>query len=126
VIVLDASVLIAQLNGGDAHHSEAKELLASSGAEALGASPVTLAEALIFPARAERLTEAQAALQELGVDELPFGEHTAARLAQIRTETGLKLPDCCVLLAAEEHAGLVASFDASLVEAARGLSLAAT
>jgi predicted DNA-binding protein (UPF0278 family) len=34
------------------------------------------------------------------------------------------LPDCCVLLAAQEHDGVVASFDVGLLEAARALGLA--
>jgi predicted nucleic acid-binding protein len=126
VIVLDTSVLIAHLDGGDAHHEKARDLLASTGAQPLGANPVTLAETLVSPARAGRLADAQTALRRLGVDELPIGAHAAARLAQLRAELGLKLPDCCVLAAAEEHAGKVASFDSALLEAARTLGLAAT
>jgi predicted DNA-binding protein (UPF0278 family) len=36
---------------------------------------------------------------------------------------GSERADCCVLLAAEEHRGAVASFDAGLVGAARTLGL---
>ncbi|MGE5283032.1 MAG: type II toxin-antitoxin system VapC family toxin [Chloroflexota bacterium] len=123
MIVLDASVLIAHLDGGDRHHAGAQGLLEASGEESLGASTITLAETLVAPARADRLAEAESALQRLGVSELALGEGAPARLAKLRAEVGLKLPDCCVLLAAQEHAGTVASFDSDLLAAARKLEL---
>jgi predicted nucleic acid-binding protein len=126
VIVLDASVLIAHLDGGDPHHAGAQSLLEASGEEPLGASAITLAETLVSPARAGRLADAEAALRRLGVDEPALGENAPGRLAQLRVEVGLKLPDCCVLLTAQEHAGIVASFDSDLLAAARKLGLKTT
>lgn len=123
MIVLDASVLIAHFDGGDRHHAEAQMLLEASGAEPLGASAITLAETLVSPARAGRLADAEAALQQLGVGELPLGEGAPGRLAALRAEIGLKMPDCCVLLAAKEHTGIVASFDSDLLKAAHVLRL---
>ena len=123
MIVLDASVLIGHLDGRDPHHARARQLLEESDAEPLGASAITLAETLVAPARAGRLEEAQAALQRLGVSELALGEGVPGRLAQLRADSGRKLPDCCVLLAGQEHAGMVASFDAGLLGAARKLGL---
>jgi predicted nucleic acid-binding protein len=123
VIVLDASVLIAHLDAGDAHHERATRLLAESGGEFLGASTISLAETLVAPARAGRLADATAAIERLGVAELTLGDNAPARLARLRAEAGRKLPDCCVLLAAEEHRGTVASFDAALIDAADRLGL---
>jgi predicted nucleic acid-binding protein len=123
VIVLDASVLIAHLDGSDRHHTKARSLLETNSREPMGASPITLAETLVSPARAARLGDAEAALQRLGVQELPLGEGTAGRLAEMRAEVGLKMPDCCVLLAAQDHEGIVASFDSDLLTAARKLGL---
>jgi len=60
------------------------------------------------------------------VQELPFPPDTAARLAQLRASTGLRMPDCCVLLAAD-HAvatvATVASFDDRLIKSATDLNL---
>jgi predicted nucleic acid-binding protein len=126
VIVLDASVLIGHLDGSDRHHAEAQSLLEAGGEEPLGASAITLAETLVSPARAGRLPDAEAALRQLGVGELALGEGVPSRLAKLRAEIGLKLPDCCVLLAAQEHAGIVASFDSDLLAAARKLGLKTT
>lgn len=123
MIVLDASVLIAHLDERDAHHERAKRLLADTGAEPLGASTITLAETLVAPTRVGRLGDVAAALHRLGVTELPLGEEAPTRLAQLRVDAGAKLPDCCVLLAAQEHDGVVASFDAALNDAAGALGL---
>jgi predicted nucleic acid-binding protein len=123
VIVLDASVLIAHLDERDVHHRRATRLLAGTGAEPLGASTITLAEALVAPTRAGRLEDVVAALNRLGVAELPLGDGAAPRLAQLRADVGSKLPDCCVLLAAQEHGGTVASFDSALLTAADELGL---
>lgn len=125
MIVLDASVLIGHLDARDPHHERATALLEASDAEPLGASTITLAETLVAPARAKRLDEAKAALERLGVAELELGEEAPARLAKLRAETGLKLPDCCVLAVAQEKQGSIASFDADLTKAAQELGLEA-
>lgn len=124
MIVLDASVLIAHLDGRDAHHERAGRLLAATGSRPLGASPLTLAETLVAPARAGLLVDARDALERLGVVELPLGADAHVRLADLRACTGRKLPDCCVLLAAKELGGVVASFDDALNESAASLNLA--
>ncbi len=125
MIVLDASVLIAHLDGSDQHHAQARSLLEANSGEPLGASPITLAETLVSPARAGRLGDAEAALQRLGVQELPLEQGAPGQLAEMRAEIGLKMPDCCVLLAAQDHEGIVASFDSGLLSAARKLGLEA-
>lgn len=126
MIVLDASVLIAHLDGSDRHHAEARRLLVEYDSEPFGAPAITLAETLVAPARAHRLADAEAALDRLGVVELPLGDEAPTRLASLRAETGLKMPDCCVLLAAERCAGIVASFDSALLRAAGALGLRST
>jgi predicted nucleic acid-binding protein len=123
MIVLDASVLIAYLDGEDQHHEAAEALLAREIDDDFGANPLTLAEVLVMPARDDRLDEARLALRELGVEELPFPGDTAIRLARLRSETALKMPDCCVLLAAEQVGGRLASFDDGLRRAAIERSL---
>jgi predicted nucleic acid-binding protein len=124
VIVLDASVLIGHLDSNDPHHTRARALLEASGSAALGASQVSLAETLVAPARGGRLEVAGEALDRLGVAELTLGVDAATQLARLRASTGCKLPDCCVLLAAQECQGRVASFDSGLTQAARALGLA--
>ncbi len=122
MIVLDASVLIAYLDGDDDHHAAAETLLAQAIDDDLGANPLTLAEVL-GPVRNGRLEPAQAALGDLEVNELPFPPDTAVRLAQLRASTGLKMPDCCVLLAAEDEDASVASFDERIAQTAEDRNL---
>lgn len=126
MIVLDASVVIGLFDAGDPHHRAATRILAEANASDLGISPITLAEVLVGPTRHGRADQARALLQALDVETIPWGPDTPARLAGLRVDTSLKMPDCCVLLAAEE-AGFrtIATFDAQLarVAASRGLTV---
>jgi predicted nucleic acid-binding protein len=125
VIVVDASVLIAHLDQRDAQHEHAEELLLDLAERPLGASPITLAEVLVEPARKGHLEAAEAALHALAVRELPMGENGPPRLARLRAETGLKLPDCCVVLAAQDgDAAAILTFDEPLQRVATELGFA--
>jgi len=119
VIILDASVLIAHLDGNDSHHDLAVGLLTRIGTQELAASALSLAEVLVGPTRAGFPDRALAALQQLGVTGIPINADSAVRLASLRAETGMKLPDCCVLLAAQESSAKLATFDARLAKIAR-------
>jgi predicted nucleic acid-binding protein len=124
VIVLDASVLIAHFDAGDALHARADEALLAATDQPLGCSRITLAEVLVGPARQGQAEAARAALAELEVEELALRDDAAVRLAGLRAETGLKLPDSCVLLAAQDAAAqAVMTFDDALARAAERLGL---
>lgn len=123
-MVLDASVLIAHLDARDAHHGRASALLADTAGESLSASPLTVAEVLVGPARAGHLDRATAVLDQLHVATQHLPDDAPMRLALLRAETNLKLPDCCVLLAAEQTHAAVVTFDHRLAAEAtkRGLA----
>jgi predicted nucleic acid-binding protein len=125
VIVLDASVLIAQFEGNDVHHGRAVKLLSDAAGDEFAASPLTLAEALVQPTRQGRADDARAGIHRLAVRTIPLDDAAPTRLAELRVSTGLKLPDCCVLLAAERAGADVATFDEDLASAAgqAGLSV---
>ena len=91
--------------------------------EPWGVSDVTLAEALVTPARVGHLEEVESALVALDIHEVPLGSGAPGRLAQMRVEVGLKMPDCCVLLAAQTNEAALASFDAQLISAAEKLGI---
>lgn len=75
------------------------------------------------PARMGRTETASAAIEDLGVRSLALPADAPVRLAELRANTGLKLPDCCVLLAAESAseatAVRVGTFDDQLIATAR-------
>jgi predicted nucleic acid-binding protein len=123
VIVLDSCVLIAHLDGTDAHHARAGALLLELADEPLGASPLSIAEVLVGPARSGTLDVAAGALRQLGVETMPLADDAPVRLAVLRAASGLRLPDCCVLLAAAQARGAVATFDGRLASAARERAL---
>jgi predicted nucleic acid-binding protein len=114
LIVLDASVLIAHLDDSDGHHEAAMSLLFNVADQGLGISPISLAEVLVGPARRGQLDRALAALAQLDLNTIAFEDDASLRLALLRSSTNLKLPDCCVLLAAEKAGAAVASFDEQL------------
>jgi predicted nucleic acid-binding protein len=124
VIVLDASVLIAHLDETDGLHRRAEEALSRAAREPFGCSPITLAEVLVGPARQGRLEVVRAVVRALAVAEIPFGDEAATRLAKLGAATRLKMPDCCVLLAAQDRgAPVILTFDDALARAAKGLGL---
>lgn len=118
MIVLDASVLIAHLDRADVHHARATTLLLDLADEPLGTSPMTLAEVLVDPTRAGRIDEVHAALDPL-LTVVPWTADAPRRLARLRVDTGVGMPDCCVLLAAEQEDAGIATFDARLAKVAR-------
>ncbi len=111
MIVLDASVLIAHFYAADAHHERADQLLVDVADNELSASPLTLAEVLVGPIKTGLLDQAQTALRRLGVRSIGLRDDAHLRLAELRAKTGLRLPDCCVLLAAEQEGAGLATFD---------------
>ena len=126
MIVVDASVLIAHLDEHDALHARAVDELLEAADQRLGCSPITLAEVLVGPARRDRLAAARAAVAELEVEEIPLGEEAPVRLAALRAESGLRMPDCCVLLAAQDTAAkAVLTFDDELAREVERLGLRA-
>jgi predicted nucleic acid-binding protein len=118
VIVLDASVLIALIDVDDAHASVAAEILAGAMHERLVAHRLTIAEALVHPARTGTATRAVAYLEALGIDPV---DHPGdpLELALLRSGVRLPMPDCCVLLAAKRAGSTLATFDAALARVAR-------
>lgn len=120
--VVDASILLAHLDDSDPHSEAAKTILTEG--EAFAASTITLAEVLVGAARAGRLDEQLAVLSLLEISEVPIERGADAQLARLRAETGLRMPDCCVVHAAGvTGANAVATRDDRLarVAVARGL-----
>ncbi|MGD9704381.1 MAG: type II toxin-antitoxin system VapC family toxin [Acidimicrobiia bacterium] len=113
MIVVDASVLIAYLDPNDVHHGNAVELLADASPPLL-VHPVTAAEVLVAPVRRGIAESVWADLVAIGV-EVDRSSIDPMQLAQLRVETGCRMPDCCVLAVAAGRHAAVATFDERLV-----------
>lgn len=114
MIVVDASWIVALRDPGDDHHSRAMATAREIADEAAVLHPVTLAECLVAPARLGMLDEAadglRAAFEVADID-----RDAPVRWAQLRAETGLRLPDAIVLdTALRQHARALATFDERL------------
>ena len=117
---LDASVLIALMNAGDAHHRDAVTLVRRAAiAGALIAHPITIAESAVGAAEHGRLQQVRDAFAGLGLATAPGDPDQPWRLADLRASTRLPLPDCCVLDVAVESHSVLATFDIRLAAAAR-------
>ncbi|PRY59302.1 putative nucleic acid-binding protein [Knoellia remsis] len=113
MIVLDAGVLIAFFDPTDARHDAAAELVIGAGGE-LVMSPLNLAEVLVRAAQVGRAAEMHDDVRALGVRVVALPDDAPGRLAELRARSGLRMPDCCVLLTAQQVEGQVATFDARL------------
>ena len=122
MIVLDASVMIAILDGADTHFTAAQRVFLGHATERLAAHRLTVGEALVQPARAGRAVAAADALAMLGVGYLDEPDDPVT-LAELRASSGLKLPDCVILHAAIREKAKLATFDARLANVASGLGV---
>lgn len=68
--------------------------------------------------RVSREAEAIRTIEALGIERLRISTEQPLALAKLRASTSLKLPDCCVLVAAIETGATLATFDATLAKAA--------
>jgi len=112
MIVVDASVLIAFLDSNDGHHSAAVDLLEHA-VPPLIVHPITAAEVLVAPTRKGVAEQVLSDLVAIGV-EIDDTSIDPLLLAKHRVESGLRLPDCCVVASSRAHQVPIASFDVRL------------
>jgi predicted nucleic acid-binding protein len=123
MIVLDTGILIAYANPDDAHHRGVTRFLSEFSGEPFSVTPITLAEALIHPVRADIVGGMVKAIATLELYVEDMREQDAAPLARVRAATGLKMPDALVIHTAERYGGSVATTDARLAAAAESRGL---
>jgi predicted nucleic acid-binding protein len=108
VIVADASGLIAYLDEHDVHHEAAiTELIA---VDQILVHPLTLTEVLVRPVALGVAGDVLARLEAIGMT-VVSGDFDPLALAELRSSTRLKLPDCVVVLTARRHRAGVLTFD---------------
>lgn len=119
MITLDASMVIAHLQPRDPHHPAATAYLRACADQPLIIHSLNLAEVLVGGVRAGRGQELLDDLHAIGLRVAVQPDGEALRLAALRVETGLKLPDCCALDTALASESTLATFDERLAAAAR-------
>lgn len=125
--VFDSDVMIAFLNGSDAHHADAVELMRRSLAPGTRRmlNAVNYSEILVGPIKAGKQARdhVDAMLGSFTIELISVDAALARRAAAIRARTNLKLPDAYALGTAihAEHRGhsevSLASFDKSVLRA---------
>lgn len=127
MIVLDASVLIAHFEPSDAHHARAGQLLLDHAEHEFWANTITLAEFLVGPTRLGLADTARKGIADLHITAHELSADSWPALAQLRTDTGRKMPDCCVLYTAMQlgsDVAKIATFDDALAASAAKLGIA--
>lgn len=114
VIVLDAGILIAHLDTGDAQHEAATAVLEEHEEFDFAISAITLAECLVRPALVGRIAAVEESVRRLDILVLDVTAADAAAIAEVRAATGLRMPDAIALHAAERHAGILATTDGAV------------
>lgn len=117
MIILDANVLISFWSAVDVHRSAAYAILDTE--EDLVLHPVTLAETLVWPIRDRREQEALDDIARLGIERHAPLVDEPLRVARLRSEARLTLPDAYVLATAIELGATLATFDNRMADAAR-------
>jgi predicted nucleic acid-binding protein len=105
LVVLDASVVIAFLDPGDALHDAAVEALTEHQHDELLIPTSAYAEILVAPYRrgAEAVAEVEAFLSDLSIHIEPLTSAIARAAAKLRSESRrLRLPDALVLATADK------------------------
>ena len=129
MITLDACMVIAHLEPRDLRHLEATSYLREHADERFLMHSLNLAEVLVGGARAGRGQEMLDDLHAIGIRVADRAEGESLRLAHLRAESGLRLPDCCALdTALTSNSSTLATFDDNLSKVARkrGLVVAPT
>lgn len=124
--VLDASVLIALMRPDGAHHQAAARIIRQSAITGeLMVHSITVAESAFGAAERHRLPQLREAFEKLGIISTPSDAEQPWRLAQLRADTGLAIPDCCVLDLAMQADQPLATFDQRMAAQAmaRGVAL---
>lgn len=102
MIVLDASVVIAHRDKGDAHHVAAGKALAAAAGDDLRLPASAYSEVLVGPAMQGRVGPVREEIRALALGIEPITEEVAERAAFLRARhRGLRLPDALVLGCAE-------------------------
>ncbi len=121
-LILDASVLIGLLDTADAHHGSAVDDVEA--ADQAGTTLLTPAsaysEALVWFARADRVTEARTAIAAMGISVEPLTAAIAEMAAALRANhERLRLPDAIVLATAQHLHATLLTYDDQLSPIAR-------
>ena len=120
MIVLDTCVLIALSDPDNVFHADARRILTTP--EPLAITALSGAELMVHPSPDQR-HQWRTALADLGIEVVPLTEDDMEDLAQIRRESGLRMPDALVLWLARARQATLASFDQRLLQRAAELGM---
>jgi predicted nucleic acid-binding protein len=122
LVVLDASVVIAFLDAGDAHHERAVAAIAARRTDELIVPASAYAETLVRPFREDgaALAKAEQFFADFAIRIEPLSHEIARRAAELRSRrAGLKLPDAIVIATGDVLGATVLTADAAWTKVSR-------
>ena len=114
MIILDANVLIGFLDEQDSQHQASKNLLEEHFLEGFGVSALSVAEALVYPAKSGREDHAYSSLRRLGIKSIGVEPEDGIDIARLRSRHSIRMPDAVVLHCALSTGSRLATFDKAL------------
>ena len=122
-LVFDASAVVSIMNSQDAHHDWALGVFIENADSNLYLSALTYAEVLVHPAKKNQVKTFAKNLNSAGFEIVPLEDKDAELVAEIRSETGLKMPDAIVLALAKQFRGTLVCADKAVISKARELKI---
>lgn len=121
--MLDASALIALYSEADRHHQWALQMFNQTANSRYSMPALTLAEVLVSPVRMGKQHHLLTSIAGLAIDIAPIASGDALTLAELRVQTGLKMPDVVVLHHAHSTGAELATTDERLSKVAKRLGV---
>ena len=121
--VIDASAAIGAFYPADPHHGRVVALLERHASGGFAVHPMTLAECLVGATRVGHLAQVSVQIRNMGIEATSPDPDEPQLIAEIRSNTRLKLPDRCVLSAALSLSAPLMTFDEKLRDSARAQSV---
>jgi predicted nucleic acid-binding protein len=120
-LVFDANVVIALFDENNFHHPSALRFYLQSSSSEIYLSTITHAEVLTHPASNGKLNFFVKNIKSAGFSIIDLTDELSVEVAKVRSKTGLKMPDACVLALAMSLKADVVTFDKELFKKAQAL-----
>jgi len=124
-LVFDANVVIALFDESNFHHQSALRFYLQSSDSEIYLSTITHAEILTHPASNGILGFFVKNIKSAGFTVVDLTDQMSVEVAKVRSKTGLKMPDACVLALALSMNADVVTFDKELFKRTKTLKATA-
>lgn len=120
-LVFDANVVIALFDRNNYHHDKALRCYLESSSSDIYLSAITHAEILTHPASSGELKFFVKNIKSAGFNIVDLTDDLSVEVAKVRSSTGLKMPDSCVLALAKSLNADLVTFDQAIYKKSKSV-----